>query len=119
MKYLKAFKPKLLQGAADVYDWNRKKLPFLVAHAASAGHGLNMQDGGDYVGWFGVPWNLEQYQQANKRVHRQGRQHPVFMRKYITLGTMDEDVVLALDHKASGQEALMQAVKARIEKYRS
>lgn len=118
MKYLKAYKPKKLETAADVHDWNRKKLPFLLAHAASAGHGLNMQDGGDYVGWFGLTWNLELYQQANKRVHRQGRQRPVFMRKYVTLGTMDEDVDTALDLKTDMQDALMNAVKARIDKHR-
>lgn len=118
-RYLKAYQPRLLEGSADVVDWNAGKIPFLIAHAASAGHGLNMQDGGNHIGWFGCPWSLELYQQANKRVHRQGQKSRVFMRRYLTEGTMDFDVVKALDAKADGQEALMQAVKARIRRYRA
>lgn len=117
-KHLKEFKPKNLEGAADLKAWNNKEIPFLLAHPASAGHGLNMQHGGNLIGWFGLPWSLELYQQAVARLDRQGQTQSVINRRYITKGTMDEDVLRSLENKTGGQEALMQAVKARIEKYK-
>lgn len=117
MKHLKIFKPKILEGIKDLAAWNKKEIPLLLAHPASAGHGLNMQAGGNLIGWFGLPWSLELYQQAVARLDRQGQQHAVINRRYITNGTMDADVLRALENKTGGQEALMQAVKARIEKY--
>ena len=118
MKHLKAFKPHLLGGSGDIAKWNKKEIPFLLAHPASAGHGLNMQAGGHLLGWFGLPWSLELYLQAVARVDRQGQTESVVNRRYIVKGTMDEDVMIALENKAGGQEALMQAVKARINKYK-
>lgn len=117
-KHLKEFKPKNLEGVADLKAWNNKEIPFLLAHPASAGHGLNMQHGGNLIGWFGLPWSLELYQQAVARLDRQGQTQSVINRRYITKGTMDEDVLRSLENKTGGQEALMQAVKARIEKYK-
>lgn len=117
MKHLKEFKPKILEGSADLKAWNERKIPLLLAHPASAGHGLNMQAGGNLIGWFGLPWSLELYQQAVARLDRQGQTQSVINRRYITKGTMDEDVLRALENKTGGQEALMQAVKARINKY--
>lgn len=117
LKHLKIFKPKILEGVKDLAAWNKKEIPLLLAHPASAGHGLNMQAGGNLIGWFGLPWSLELYQQAVARLDRQGQTQSVINRRYITKGTMDEDVLRALENKTGGQEALMQAVKARINKY--
>ena len=117
LKHLKIFKPKILEGVKDLAAWNKKEIPVLLAHPASAGHGLNMQAGGNLIGWFGLPWSLELYQQAVARLDRQGQTQSVINRRYITNGTMDVDVLRALENKTGGQEALMQAVKARIEKY--
>jgi SNF2 family DNA or RNA helicase len=117
MQYLKAYKPVMLKDSTTLADWNAKKIPVLLAHPASAGHGLNMQAGGNILIWFGLPWSLELYQQACARLDRQGQTKAVINQRLITKGTMDEDVLASLDNKAGGQEALMQAVKARVEKY--
>jgi SNF2 family DNA or RNA helicase len=117
LRDLKAFKPHKLQGTGDISDWNRGKISFLLAHAASAGHGLNMQDGGHNLGWFGGTWSLELYLQAIARLYRQGQTRPVVNRRYAAAGTMDIDVFQALQDKAVGQDALMFAVKARVKKY--
>ncbi|ODA08712.1 DEAD/DEAH box helicase [Paenibacillus polymyxa] len=104
------------EGTKDIADWNAGKIPLLAVHPASAGHGLNLQDGGNLIVWFGLNWSLELYQQANARLHRQGQQRSVIVHHLVTEGTMDEDVMAALDSKAVGQDALMAAVKARIER---
>lgn len=117
-KYLRAFKPHKLEGTADIAEWNKGKIPFMLAHAASAGHGLNLQHGGHLMDWFGVPWSLELYLQAIARLDRQGQTERVINRRLIVPGTMDEDVIASLDRKESKQDAMMQAVKARIAKYR-
>lgn len=120
MKHLKAYKPVKLESSADVKAWNQRKVQLMFAHAASAGHGLNMQDGGHFLGWFGLPgWSLELYQQAIARLHRQGQLYPVTNTRYITVGTMDEAMLASMDVKAGGQEALMQAVKAIVSKYKN
>jgi SNF2 family DNA or RNA helicase len=116
-KHLKAYKPEELQGSSHIALWNEGKVPFLLCHPASAGHGLNMQAGGNIIVWFGLPWSLELYMQANARLDRQGQKQSVIIHHLITTGTMDEDVIQALTNKAIGQEALMLAVKARIKKY--
>lgn len=90
----------------------------MLAHPASAGHGLNLQAGGNIIVWYSLPWSSELYLQANARLYRQGQFRPVIIHKLIAEGTIDEDVVRALDGKIDKQEALMRAVKARIEKYR-
>jgi SNF2 family DNA or RNA helicase len=109
------FGAKHLQTAQDIADWNAGKIPLLAAHPASAGHGLNLQDGGHQIVWFGLPWSLELYQQANARLHRQGQQHPVIIHHLIAEDTMDEQVLQVLSGKAKEQDALLDAVKARIE----
>lgn len=116
-KKLKAYKPRTLDSREDIQDWNRGEIPVLLAHPASAGHGLNLQAGGNIIIWFGNTWSLELYQQANARLDRQGQTKPVVVYRFITVGTMDEDVIKAIERKTSGQEALMEAVKARIKKY--
>jgi SNF2 family DNA or RNA helicase len=116
-RYFNKLKPKQLCSRQDIQDWNNGKINLLVAHPASAGHGLNLQAGGNIIVWFGLPWSLELYQQANARLYRQGQTQAVIIHRLIATGTMDEDVLTALDGKADSQEALMQAVKARIKKY--
>lgn len=118
LKRLKLYHPKEIGGQEDIQAWNEGKIPVMLAHPASAGHGLNLQKGGHIMVWFGLPWSLELYQQANARLHRQGQSQPV--RNYIimTKGTMDADVKKALSGKTDRQDALMEAVKARIEKWR-
>ena len=107
-----------LQTEKDIEDWNTGKAPIMLAHPASAGHGLNLQDGGHIIIWFGLTWSLELYQQANARLHRQGQQQRVIVHHLIAEGTIDEDVMKALAGKDSTQAALMEAIKARIEKYK-
>jgi SNF2 family DNA or RNA helicase len=105
-------------GVKDIADWNAGKIPLLAVHPASAGHGLNLQDGGNTIVWFGLTWSLELYQQAIARLLRQGQKKNVIVHHLVAEGTMDEDVMAALEDKAAGQEALMTAVKARIETYK-
>lgn len=118
---LKHLNPHVLRngkaGAEDIDAWNRKEIPFLIAHPASAGHGLNMQKGGNHVIWYGLPDSLELYQQAVARLDRQGQKVSVVNTHIVCEGTFDEDVVKGLIRKAWGQEQLMQAVKARVELY--
>lgn len=109
---------RTLDGPAEIKQWNDGKIEILIAHPASAGHGLNLQKGGNIIVWFGLPWSLELYQQAVARLHRQGQTSMVMNYRLIVKGTMDQDVLRALDYKAVGQDALMEAVKARIEKYK-
>ena len=97
----------------DITDWNDGKIEILLAHPASAGHGLNLQDGGNHIIWFGLTWSLELYQQANARLHRQGQQKPVIIHHIISQGTIDEQVLDVLTRKATGQNALLEAVKAK------
>lgn len=104
--------------AGDIKKWNEGKIPLLLAHPQSAGHGLNLQAGGHIIVWFGLTWSLEFYQQANARLDRQGQQNPVIVHHLVAKGTIDEDVMKALETKEVGQEALMAAVKARINEYR-
>lgn len=105
-----------LKDEADIAAWNRGEIPLLLCHPASAGHGLNLQDGGHIVVWFGLPWSLELYQQANARLHRQGQTQPVRIYHIIAEGTMDENVMQVLAGKAARQDDLLAALKARIEK---
>ena len=98
--------------------WNNGELPVALIHPASAGHGLNLQAGGNVIVWFGLNWSLELYQQANARLHRQGQTKPVIIHHLVAPGTMDEDVMASLSRKGESQDALMEAVKARIKKYK-
>lgn len=116
--HLKSYGPREMRTPQDVLDWNQGRAPFMCAHPASAGHGLNLQDGGSISAWFGNTWDLELYQQANKRIHRSGQTRPVINNRLVAKGTMDEDVLLSLSAKAGNQDTLINAVKARIKKYK-
>lgn len=102
-----------LSTPADVDAWNAGRVPLLLAHPDSAGHGLNLQRGGHILVWFGLTWSLEKYQQANARLHRQGQRLPVTVYHLIAEGTMDEQVMQMLAGKETRQDALIEAVKAR------
>lgn len=100
--------------AKDEVDWNNGEIDILLAHPASCGYGLNLQQGGYNAIWFGLTWSLEQYEQANKRLHRQGQEHPVVIHHLIVQNGMDESVIDALKSKGDMQNALMTALKAKI-----
>ena len=108
---------RALNTPKDIDDWNAGKIPVLLAHPASAGHGLNLQAGGNIIVWFGLTWSLQLYQQANARLHRQGQEQAVIVHHLVVEGTVDEDIMAALSGKAEGQSALMEAVKARIRRW--
>ncbi|MBG9603946.1 DEAD/DEAH box helicase [Cytobacillus firmus] len=105
-----------LKTPQDETDWNNREIDILLAHPASAAYGLNLQRGGNHVIWFGLNWSLELYQQANKRLHRQGQTEKVIIHHLTVEGGVDEDVVAALESKTSTQDQLMFALKARIER---
>ena len=107
---------KELKGATEEREWNEGKIDILLAHPASTAYGLNLQDGGNHVIWFGLNWSLELYQQANKRLHRQGQKEKVIIHHLISIGTRDEDMMAALEQKADAQEYVLQSLKARIDK---
>lgn len=108
------FKVREIQSAGDIEDWNKGDIQVGLIHPASAGHGLNLQQGGCTLIWFGLTWSLELYQQTNARLYRQGQNQTVVIHHIITKNTIDEDVMKALKRKERTQEALMSAVKARI-----
>lgn len=103
-----------LSTSEDVESWNAGRIPMLLAHPDSAGHGLNLQAGGHIMVWYSLTWSLEKYQQANARLYRQGQGQPVQIYHLIAEGTMDEQVMQILSRKEARQEALIDAVKARI-----
>lgn len=105
-----------LKTPQDETDWNNREIDILLAHPASAAYGLNLQQGGNHVVWFGLNWSLELYQQANKRLHRQGQTEKVIIHHLTVEGGVDEDVVAALTDKSATQDRLMTALKARIER---
>lgn len=105
---------RCIDTAKDIDDWNVGQIPLALIHPASAGHGLNLQDGGCTIVWFGLTWSLELYQQLNARLWRQGQKHTVVIHHIITKGTHDEDVMRALENKDTRQSALIEAVRARI-----
>ena len=99
----------------DIKRWNNNEIPVAIIHPQSAGHGLNLQEGGAcHLIWFTLPWSLELYEQCNGRLYRNGQTNTVTIQHVITKGTIDEDVLAALEKKDCTQEALIDAVKARI-----
>lgn len=108
------FKVRDIDTAKDIEDWNAGKIPVALIHPASAGHGLNLQEGGSAIVWFSQIWSLELYQQLNARLWRQGQKHTVVIEHLVTEGTVDEDILRAIEKKDNTQEAMINAVKARI-----
>lgn len=107
-------KHQALNTSDDIKKWNKGEIHVALLHPASAGHGLNLQYGGNIIVWFGLTWSLELYQQANARLHRQGQKETVIIHHLIAKGTVDEDVMNALANKEVNQNMLLEAVKARI-----
>ena len=137
-----------LESAEDAEAWNRGEVDVLIAHPASCAYGLNLQEGGHHVIWYTLTWSLELYQQANARLHRQGQEKPVIVHRLLVhLGasgeagprasspaeppdahdraqrqawgpSMDEDVAKALEGKDETQAALVEALKARIGRWK-
>lgn len=103
-----------LKTTADMEDWNAGRIPIAVTQPASTGHGLNLQQGGSTIIWFGLNWSLELYEQANARLWRQGQRNTVVIHHIVVKGTMDEQVMRALHDKAADQNTLLDAVRARI-----
>lgn len=103
-----------IRSSSDIIDWNAGRIPVAAIHPASAGHGLNLQAGGSVLIWFGLTWSLELYQQTNARLWRQGQKHTVIIEHIVTEGTIDEQVMRALQSKNKTQEALIAAVKANL-----
>lgn len=114
---LKGYRVASYEGEQQLLDWNAHKLDVLLAHPASTAYGLNMQEGGHYIVWFGTGWNLEHYQQANARLHRQGQQHPVTVYKLICRSTVDERASAALDNKKGVQQSLLDSLNYLLTKY--
>lgn len=106
-------KARKLENTRDITDWNNGEIPMLLAHPAGAGHGLNLQDGGCIIIWFGLTWSLELYQQANARLYRQGQKQAVIIHHLITEGTRDEDVLRSLQGKEDVQDTVMEALKVK------
>lgn len=107
---------KELKTSRDISDWNAGKIPVALIHPASAGHGLNLQEGGNTLVWFGLTWSLELYQQTNARLWRQGQRcGTVVIHHIVTRGTIDEQILKALENKDKTQTALIDAVKAQLE----
>ena len=104
---------RILENEKDISDWNAGKVQVLLAHPASVGYGLNLQEGGHVIVWYGLTWSLELYQQANARLYRQGQEKPVIIHHLIAEGTADEEVMAALQNKDTSQAALLAALKER------
>ena len=108
------YEPREIRTSQDIADWNSGSIPVALIHPASAGHGLNIQEGGHILIWFGLTWSLELYQQTNARLWRQGQKETVTIHHIVTGNTVDEDVLAALASKDVTQEKLIAAVKARV-----
>ena len=105
---------RALDKPEDIDAWNRGEIPVALAHPASIGHGLNLQDGGHLLIWFGLPWSLELYQQANERLNRPGQKNVCRIYHLILKGTHDERVLKSLQRKEKGQAAALEALRLEI-----
>ena len=114
----KPLHPVTFSGEPDILrDWNTGRIRMLLCQPASVQYGLNMQNGGHIIVWYTPTWNLEQYQQANARLHRQGQERPVLCYRLICDGTIDERVIAAVSSKDHAQESLLAQIRALQQKY--
>lgn len=116
-KKLKGYRVKVYEGEKQLLEWNAGKIDVLLAHPASTAYGLNMQQGGHYIVWFGTGWDLELFQQANARLHRQGQRHPVTVYKLIGAHTVDERASASLENKKVKQQSLLDSLNYLIRKH--
>ena len=107
---------RALDTPEDIDAWNRGEIPVALAHPASIGHGLNLQDGGHIIIWYGLTWSLELYQQANERLNRPGQRHVCRVYHLLLKGTHDERVLKALQTKDAGQATAIEALRLEIVK---
>lgn len=107
---------RALDKPEDIDAWNRGEIPVALAHPASIGHGLNLQDGGHIIIWYGLTWSLELYQQANERLNRPGQRNICRVYHLVLKGTHDERVLKALKNKDIGQAAAIEALRLEIVK---
>ncbi len=115
-RIMQRFQAEEINTSADIDKWNKGEMPVALIHPASAGHGLNLQQGGSTIVWFGLTWSLELYQQLNARLYRQGQKETVVIHHIITKDTIDENVIKALEKKDLSQNSLIEAVKWRLKK---
>lgn len=114
---LKGLRVTAYEGEKDLKAWNAGEIDVLLAHPASTAFGLNMQQGGHYIVWFGLSWNLELYQQANARLYRQGQLHPVTVYRLVCRNTVDERAALALEGKKGVQQSLLDSLDYLLRKH--
>lgn len=117
-KKLKDYRVEVYKDDRQLTDWNAGRIDVLLAHPASTAFGLNMQQGGHYIVWFGTGWNLELYQQANARLHRQGQKYPVTVYKLLCASTVDERASAALENKKGVQQSLLDSLNYLIQKHK-
>lgn len=117
-KMLKGYRVEVYKNEKQLTDWNAGKIDVLLAHPASTAYGLNMQQGGHYIVWFGTGWDLELFLQANARLHRQGQIHPVTVYKLIAKHTVDERASASLENKKDKQQSLLDSLSDLIKKHR-
>lgn len=119
-RILKRYKgARVLKTDKDVKDWNAGKIPIALVHPASAGHGLNLQFGGSTALWYGLPWDLELYEQFNKRLHRSGQKHNVIIHHLLCRNTEDERVLQSLLAKTDVQNGVFESLSYKLEKYKN
>lgn len=116
-KKLRGCRVEVYEGERQLLDWNAGKIDVLLAHPASTAYGLNMQQGGHYIVWFGTGWDLELFQQANARLYRQGQKHPVTVYKLIGAHTVDERASASLENKKARQQSLLDSLNYLIRKH--
>lgn len=114
---LKDYRVEVYEGERQLLDWNAGKIDVLLAHPASTAYGLNMQHGGHYIVWFGTGWDLELFQQANARLHRQGQRHPVTVYKLVASHTVEERASASLEDKKVRQQSLLDSLDYLIRKH--
>lgn len=114
-RIMERFECREIRTDVDIADWNASIIPIALIQPSSAGHGLNLQNGGSTIIWYTMPWSLELYQQTNARLWRQGQNaDTVVIHHLVAEGTIDEDIMKVLENKDKTQAAMMLAVKARI-----
>ena len=116
---LKGLRVESYEGAKQLEDWNAGRIDVLLAHPASTAFGLNMQQGGHTIVWFGTGWNLELYQQANARLHRQGQEKPVMVYRLVVPGTVDELSAAAVDRKGRVQDKLLDGLSRLVKRWKA
>lgn len=114
-RIMERFNCREIKTDKDIADWNAGKIPAALIQPSSAGHGLNLQDGGSTIIWYTMPWSLELYSQTNARLWRQGQRAGTVVIHHLTaVGTIDEEIMKTLESKDKTQTAMMNAVKARL-----